>query len=233
MGTSWRAGIAGTILSVPIEPFATLAAAPEARIDLLALALAAEFREVDADAALARLDELGEEVAVVRAQLDGPDAGLVALREVLAVRHDFQGDRNTYDDPDNSMLDLVIERRRGLPIVLSVLYVAAAQRAGIALGGVGLPGHYVVRDLATVPPVVIDPFAGGTRLEVAPSANLAPWTAHETALRMLNNLVRAYLRRNDLARTIRAAEMRLALPSDATRTRVLRLEWLSLLARLN
>jgi regulator of sirC expression with transglutaminase-like and TPR domain len=218
---------------VPVAPFAALAADPEAPIDLLALALAAEFREVDADAALTRLDELGEEVAAARDELDGAGAGVAALREVLGVRHGFHGDRESYDNPSNSMLDLVLERRRGLPIVLSVLYVATARRAGIALGGVGLPGHYVVRDLATVPPVLIDPFAGGARMEVAPSTDVRPWGAHETAMRMLNNLVRAYLRRSDIAHAIRATEMRMALPSDAARTRALRREWLSLQSRLN
>ncbi|HEV7805298.1 MAG TPA: transglutaminase-like domain-containing protein [Solirubrobacteraceae bacterium] len=218
---------------MPIQSFAVLAADPDAPVDALALALAAEFRDVDADAALAHLDDLGEEVAAVRADLDGADAGIDALREVLGVRHSFHGDQARYDDPANSMLDIVLERRRGLPIVLSVLYVATARRAGIALSGVGLPGHYVVRDLTTVPPVLIDPFAGGTRLEVEPSANVRPWGAHETALRMLTNLVGSYRRRSDLGRAIRAAELRLTLPSDPARGRTLRMEWLSLQSQLN
>ncbi|MDX6681267.1 MAG: hypothetical protein QOG94_1306 [Solirubrobacteraceae bacterium] len=222
---------------VDIASFAALAADRDAPIDVLALAIAAEFRDdVDADAALSHLDELGEEVAAVRADLDGSDAGIQALREVLGVRHDFHGDEGDpahYDDPANSMLDLVLERRRGLPIALSVLYVATARRAGIALGGVGLPGHYVVRDLAAVPPVLIDPFAGGVRLEVEPSTNVRPWGAHETALRMLTNLVGSYRRRSDLGRAIRAAELRLTLPSDRARSRALRMEWLSLQSQLN
>jgi regulator of sirC expression with transglutaminase-like and TPR domain len=223
----------GQDMRVSIEPFAAIAGDPGAPIDALALALAAEFRQVDADAALFRLDKLGEEVAVARARLDGPDAGTDALREVLGVRHGFRGDRQDYDDPGNSMLDLVLERRRGLPIVLSAIYVATAQRAGIALTGVGLPGHYVVRDLATIPPVLIDPFAGGTRLHVEPSTDVQPWSAQQTALRMLNNLIRSYARRGDLGRQIRAAELRLTLPSSPPRTRALRLEWLTLQARLN
>jgi regulator of sirC expression with transglutaminase-like and TPR domain len=223
----------GQDVRVPIEPFAVLATDPDAPVDALALAIAAEFRDVDADAALAQLDDLGEEVAAVRADLDGSDAAVDALREVLGVRHGFHGDQVHYDEPANSMLDIVLERHRGLPIVLSVLYVATARRAGIALSGVGLPGHYVVRDLATVPPVLIDPFAGGTRLEVEPSANVRPWGAHETALRMLTNLVSSYRRRSDLGRAIRAAELRLTLPSDQARGRVLRMEWLSLQSQLN
>jgi regulator of sirC expression with transglutaminase-like and TPR domain len=223
----------GHHVGVPLEDFATLAADPAAPIDALALSMAAEFRHVDAEAAYTQLDALGDEVAGIREQLDGPDAGIDALREVLGVRHGFRGDHLHYDDPGNSMLDLVLERRRGLPILLSVLYVATAQRAGIALSGVGLPGHYVVRDLGTTPPVLIDPFAGGTRLQVEPSTDIRPWSAHQTVLRMLNNLIGSYARRNDLAKQIHAAELRLALPSTPAQTRALRQEWLSMQARLN
>jgi len=220
-------------VGVPIEQFAVLAADPQAPIDALALAIAAGFRDIDAEGAFARLDVLGDEVAAVRDDDAGPDAGIDALREVLAVRHGFRGDRLQYDDPANSMLDVVLERRRGLPIVLSVLYVAVASRSGIAMSGVGLPGHYVVRDLAMTPPVLIDPFAGGRRMVVEPSTDIRPWSAHQTALRMLNNLIGSYARRSDLTQQIRAAELRLALPSTPARTRALRLEWLSMQARLN
>jgi regulator of sirC expression with transglutaminase-like and TPR domain len=98
-----------------IRSFSELAVDAQAHVDELALALAAELRDlVDADWALARLDELGEEVARV-----GGD-GLDALHEVLGCRYGFIGDRDEYDHPDNSMLDLVLERRTGLPIILSV-----------------------------------------------------------------------------------------------------------------
>ena len=150
-----------------IEPFTALATRPQPPIDELALALAAEFGEVDDAAVLARLDELGEEVAAAFAAGSGPTAGIDALREVLGVRHGFCGERERYDDPRNSMLDVVLERRRGLPILLSVLYVATARRAGIALEGVGLPGHYVAGDFGTSPPLLLDPFDGGSPVQAA------------------------------------------------------------------
>ena len=95
--------------------------------------------------------------------------------------------------------------------MLSVVYVETARRAGVALDGVGLSGHYVVGRSVLVrrrscwirsrrPPIVAP----------VPS-EVRPWAAHETALRMLNNLVDSYTRRNDLGRAIRAAEMRLEL----------------------
>ncbi len=218
---------------MPITAFIELAAEPEPPIDELALSLAAEFKEVDEDAVLARLDELGAEVADERAARSGPRAGIEALSEVLAVRHGFRGDSRGYDHPDNSMLNVVLERRRGLPILLSVLYLAAARRAAIPLCGVGLPGHYVVGDFASGPPVLVDPFAGGTPIEAREPRFVRPWSAHETVLRMLNNLVGSYSRRADLSRTIHAAELRLALPLEEPKVYALRTELGALRARLN
>jgi regulator of sirC expression with transglutaminase-like and TPR domain len=197
---------------VDLAPFAKLAARDAPPLDELALALAAEFREVDAQAALARLDELGEELRLA--------AGGNPLEQ--------------YDDPGNSMLDIVLERRAGLPILLSVVYVEVARRAGLALAGVGLPGHYVVGRFAPAPVALLDPFAGGAPLDTVPAAeHVRPWGAHETALRMLNNLVGSYTRRNDLGRAIRAAEMRLELPVSGQPAEALGAELRSLRARLN
>ncbi|HVF80149.1 MAG TPA: transglutaminase-like domain-containing protein [Solirubrobacteraceae bacterium] len=216
--------------------FDDLAADRAARLDTLALALAAEFRTVDEAAALARLDELAVEVAAAAAGSNELDA----LIEVLGRQHGFAGARDEYDHPDNSMLDLVLERGRGLPIALSVVYVETARRAGIALDGVGLPGHYVVGQFpgGGAAPTLLDPFAGGVRLDAssavtAASGSIRAWGAHETALRMLNNLVGSYTRRNDLGRAIRAAELRLELPLERDRAGTLAAELRGLRARLN
>jgi hypothetical protein len=210
-------------------PFSELAARHDARIEDLALALAAELRPVDREAALARLDALAEHVIAALPAEPDPEDELAALVAVLAGRHEFTGDTESYDDPVNSMLDRVLERRRGLPITLSVLYVAVGHRAGIALAGFGLPGHYVCGHVGTDPPLLLDPFGGGVR--VPAPAGAAPWPPHATALRMLNNLVGSYERRGDVGRAIRAAELRLALPvGDRT---ALETEARSLRARLN
>ena len=210
-------------------PFPALAARPDARVEDLALALAAEFGTVDREAALARLDALAEQVIAALPAGADPEDELATLVAVLAVRHEFTGDTESYDEPVNSMLDRVLERRRGLPITLSVLYVAVAHRAGIALAGFGLPGHFVCGHVGADPPLLVDPFGGGARLPTP--AGAAPWTPHATALRMLNNLVGAYERRGDVGRAIRAAELRLALPvGDRT---PLEVEARALRARLN
>ena len=208
-----------------------IAADPAARYDALALALAAQFREVDEDAALVRLDGLAREVRDAAASRDPLDA----LTEVLGRRHGFAGAQEEYDHPDNSMLDLVLERGRGLPIALSVVYVETAWRAGIVLDGVGLPGHYVVGRFRGPgrPPILLDPFAGGERIEAPASPHVRAWGPHETTLRMLNNLVGSYTRRNDLGRAIRAAELRLELPLERALAEALGTELRALRARLN
>ena len=216
-----------------LPSFADLAAVPDPPLD--ALALAAEFREVDAAAAFARLDELGAQLAErLAAAPPTPADEARACGVLLGGEEGFMGDAEDYDHPDNSMLDLVLERRLGLPILLSVLYVEVARRAGVALAGIGLPGHFVVGHVGAAPPILLDPFAGGALIEeTPPEALLRPWRSTEIAMRMLNNLVAAHRRRGDLGGAIRAARMRIALPgSDEERT-ALRAELRSLQAMLN
>ena len=212
-----------------------LAAAPDPPLDLVALALAAEFREVDADAALAELDRLGEELAAAAARAD-PSAQeqARACAELLGGVHGFAGDRERYDHPANSMLDAVLTRRRGLPILLSVVYVEVARRAGIPLVPVGLPGHFVVGHLGVAPALLLDPFAGGAAVEGEVDPGLVrAWRAPEIAMRMLNNLVGSYERRADLGRALRAAELRLLLPAEPPLRETLRAELRTMRARLN
>jgi regulator of sirC expression with transglutaminase-like and TPR domain len=131
------------------------------------------------------------------------------------------------------MLDLVLERRRGLPILLSTVYVEVARRAGIAIAGVGLPGHFLVGHFGQTPPCLLDPFSAGAPIEVEAEVDLRPSSPHETAVRMLNNLVGTYRRRGDLARAIRAGELRLELPLNDSEQAALEVELRSLRARLN
>jgi regulator of sirC expression with transglutaminase-like and TPR domain len=220
-----------------IVPFAEVARDPDVTLDVLALALADEFRNVDVNGAIARLDLLGATLSAAAEQTSGtPDAVLVACRQVLGGAGGFRGDQMQYDRPDNSMLDLVLTRRRGLPILLSVVYVEVARRAGIDLAGVGLPGHFIVGHFGADPPLLLDPFAGGVTVSTAAAgeALIRPWGAHEIAMRMLNNLVAAYDRRGDLTRALRAATMRLALPIGEPQLHdTLKAELRAIQARLN
>jgi Transglutaminase-like superfamily len=224
-----------TMPRMPERPFAELAAAPDPPLDELALALALEFRRVDVAAALAALDGLGAEIASAAARGERTAADEArACAQVLGRLHGFAGDRREYDNPANSMLDAVLARRRGLPILLSVVYAESARRAEIPLRGVGLPGHFVVGHFGVAPPLLLDPFEGGGPVETPVAGRLLrPWTAHEIALRMLNNLVGSYARRGDVGSAIHAAGLRLALPLGDPQRRQLEAELRALRASLN
>jgi regulator of sirC expression with transglutaminase-like and TPR domain len=218
-----------------MRPFLDLAAADDPPLDELALSIAAEFRSVDAGAVLGRLDALGVELTeALRECSPAPWVQASALADLLGGQYGFRGDRQEYDRPENSMLDAVLERRRGLPILLSVVYAEVARRAGVRVLGVGLPGHFVVGHFGTAPPLLIDPFAGGGSVEASPPAHmLRPWPPQEIAMRMLNNLVSSFERRGDLPSALRAAVMRQELPTLPAQDRQLEAELRGLRAKLN
>jgi hypothetical protein len=160
-----------------LPSFAELATAPEATMDVLALALAAEFRQVHAAGAIATLDALGEELSYAAGRTTkAPEDLALACAQLLGVAHRFAGERERYDHPENSMLDLLLSRRGGLPILLSVVYIEVARRAGIALAG--LPGHFVVGQFGTDPPLLLDPFAASRTVEADVAQELIrPWAS--------------------------------------------------------
>jgi hypothetical protein len=111
---------------VHVEPFRILATAPDPPLDELLLALAAEFRQVDAERALRRLDRLAERVDPLAI---GARAELAALVDVLECFDEMPGEGR---DPSELMLDLVLEQRQGAGLMLEVVRNEVARRAGIA-----------------------------------------------------------------------------------------------------
>ena len=91
----------------------------------------------------------------------GPHRSIAALNYVLFQKCAFRGNRDDYFDAKNSFLNEVIDRRIGIPITLSVLYMEVARRIGLPLLGVGFPGHFLVKYLDDREEIVIDPFNGG------------------------------------------------------------------------
>jgi regulator of sirC expression with transglutaminase-like and TPR domain len=198
---------------------------PEDKIELgrAALAIAVcEYPQLDFAHYLSRIDQLAVTAA---ARLSGhPNAyrAIAALNSVLFEEHGFRGNRENYFDPRNSFLNEVLERKTGIPITLSVLYMEVAQRIGLSLEGVGFPGHFLVRYLGDDEEVVLDPFnrgeirsresleemldkVYGREMPLDPSF-LRPITNKQILRRMLNNLRMIYLRENAFLKVLPVME---------------------------
>ena len=141
--------------------FADIMAGPDEEVDLAQAALliaCAEYPDLDIDLYLRRVESMADAVA---ARLEGgPLSAVRALNSVLFDREGFRGNVEDYYDPRNSFLNDVLDRRTGIPITLSTLYIEVGRRAGLPVEGIGLPGHFVVRIDGTI----VDPFHGGALL---------------------------------------------------------------------
>ena len=107
--------------------------------------------------------ELSRRDKIARLETDEPDIAQRAdmLREVMAGRYGYVGDEANYDDLKNADLAQVIDRRRGLPVALSILYIHAARSIGWMIDGLNFPGHFLVRLGIGGRAAILDPFAGG------------------------------------------------------------------------
>ena len=133
----------------------------EIMLDLAALALSELDHEgIDLDPYYALLEALGERLEMVGGAAESPAEQAEALAQVFAREFGFSGDAASYDAPLNADLIRVLDRRRGLPVSLSILYVAAARNMGWTAYALNTPGHVLVR-IGEEHPVLIDPFGGG------------------------------------------------------------------------
>ncbi|MFH9861789.1 tetratricopeptide repeat protein [Streptomyces sp. NPDC017202] len=187
--------------------------------------------EAGLDGAQVDLDSLAGQVPF---RPGGPLAWAVALRELLGERLGFGGSAADYERLESSLLHRVLERRRGLPILLSVVWIEVARRAGAPVYGVALPGHFVVGFGPPREQVLVDPFDGGrvltgrdaellvtgaTGAPLEPSM-LEPAETLDVVRRILDN-IRAWAalrpERSDVA--LWAVELALLLPSHPARLR--------------
>jgi regulator of sirC expression with transglutaminase-like and TPR domain len=134
-----------------------------------ALALAAAARpDLDLGPHQAHLAEIA--VAVAESRRDQPDTALgrcEALRVALAGKLGYRGDRDSYDDLQNADLACVIERRRGLPVALAILWIHGARSQGWDAAGLAFPSHFLIRIEAPDGRAIVDPFNGGAALDTA------------------------------------------------------------------
>lgn len=197
----------------------------------VALIAADEQRDRDPDQMLAELDRLAAGLRVP----EGASVfdGLARLNHYLFVEQGFAGDEQSYDDPRNSMLDHVLRLKRGLPILLSVVMIEVGRRVGVALDGIGFPGHFLVSPSDTSPRFFVDPFRGGqivredtlrarlARMVRQPVGGplwdqaVAPVGTAAILTRISNNLKGSFFRRGDLGGTLRSVDRLLLLdPRD-------------------
>ncbi len=179
-------------------------AGPEAEIDLARAALliaVLDNPEVRVEDSLATLDDLAGEIKAVL-PAEGTDAEkLAAFHRCLFDEQGFHGSRVNYFNASNSYLNETIDDREGLPITLSVVYMTLAQRVGLKVDGIGLPGHFVVRFVPVMgEPVMIDPFDRGRQQTLEETKQLVtesgwdasvsePQTAKQIVIRILRNLL--------------------------------------------
>ncbi len=124
------------------------------------------YPNIDVGTYTHRLDELADGIrSRVHPALDVEHACEI-LSDYLFNEQGFQGNRDDYYDPDNSFLNRVLDRRMGIPVTLSVLYLFLGRRLGLPFAGVGMPGHFVVKVEGADPPLFIDCFNGGVSLRV-------------------------------------------------------------------
>jgi len=232
-----------------IRNFGHAALSPDPDLAVAALMIArVEYPRLDAGPYLDELDAIGREAearvaSAPAARSDTPPrvdperfARVVALNEYLFEELRFVGNQDQYDDPRNSYLNAVLDRRTGIPISLALLYMEVARRAGLQVEGVNFPGHFLLRcparrGLQYSEDIIIDAFHAGAILSEDACCSLLRRHAGEEAVfdthllrhatkpqiiaRMLLNLKRLYVRMHSFPQARDVTELLLAVDPSA------------------
>jgi regulator of sirC expression with transglutaminase-like and TPR domain len=221
------------IADPPLREFAELTAKADGRIDLARAALAIarwEYAGLEAEPYLERLDALARGVDGRRRSTD-PVGRLHRLREYLFVEQGFAGNRKDFFDPRNSFLNDVLDRRQGIPITLSLVLIEVGKRLGLAVEGIGLPGHFVAGARFGDSQILLDPFnagalltpeaceelvgrAVGRKVALAPE-HFAAVTQRQLLTRMLSNLKAIYWNRKAWERVVGVIDRLLVLDAKS------------------
>ncbi|NET38927.1 MAG: tetratricopeptide repeat protein [Cyanothece sp. SIO1E1] len=207
---------------------------PEANIDLATAALylaQEEYPDLDPTTYLHTLDRMAMAVEARLPRERYPLKVIQTINQYLYEDLGFIGNRSDYYDPRNSFLNQVIERRTGIPITLSLVYLEIAQRINFPMAGVGMPGHFLIRPTLADMEVFVDPFNRGeilfaedcqerlsqlygSMIQFQPEL-LETISARHFLARMLNNLKLIYLSQEDMPKALAAIERILLLFPDA------------------
>ena len=217
------------------KAFAALVALPDDAIDLghASLLIAREeYPDLDVGRYLSRLDGMAGDIARRMKEGEGPRSRVAHLNRLLFEEMGFQGNREEYFDPRNSFLNDVLDRRVGIPISLSTVYLEVGRRIGCPLAGVAFPGHFLVRleGVQGSPDIFIDPFNRGQlltekdcrslilemykgQLEYRPEF-LRRARNREILERMINNLMGIYQQRRDFHMALKIQQLLLCIVPD-------------------
>jgi regulator of sirC expression with transglutaminase-like and TPR domain len=222
-------------MSDPGDALRAIGQLTDAEIDIgnAALQLArVDAPDADWRSAARHLSDLAHGAVTRAVAMDREDlpARAAALRDLLAGEFGYAGDLETYDDPANANLIRVIERRRGLPVALGVLWLHAARAAGWGSHGVDFPAHFLVALEGHKTQVVVDVFNGGKvmsarelrallkrvegeKAELRPGL-LQPMSTRRVLLRLQNNIMTRRLEAGDLRGGLRCTEDMLLIAPD-------------------
>jgi regulator of sirC expression with transglutaminase-like and TPR domain len=193
-----------------------------------------EYPDLDVAACVRRIDDMAATLRKrMRADIARADT-LALLNHFLFEESGYAGNADDYYDPRNSYLNDVIERKLGIPITLSVLYIEVGRRVGLPLTGVSFPGHFLVKCALRNGAAILDPYARGATLgikdlqqrlralsggvDVAPEAVMRMLTAaepREILARMIRNLRAIHIERGDRDRALTLANRVIDLYPDA------------------
>jgi regulator of sirC expression with transglutaminase-like and TPR domain len=204
----------------------------DASIDLATAALAiarTEYPALDSPYYLSRLDGLAKRVRSRMRSSPTARENIALLNRVLFDEEGLRGNRENYYDPRNSFLNDVLDRKLGIPITLSLVYMDVARRVGFPLCGTGMPGHFLVKRCDPMSgEIIVDPFNRGLivstaecqkRLNEIYSGEIAmrpeflyAVTHREILTRILNNLRQVYFTQRNLHKGLRILDLLLAIP---------------------
>jgi len=214
--------------------FAEMVSRPEPAIDLAEAAFLIakeEYPDLDIPHYLSRLDAMAADVRGRSKGGEHPLRLLTDLGDYLFREQGFQGNIENYYDPRNSFLNEVLDRRTGIPITLSTIYMEVGRRLGVRLHGVGMPGHFLVKYVGPDQEIIVDPFHGGAIVSPADCQRildrihggrvafeprfLNPIGTRQILTRMLSNLKAIHFNQRAYARALSVVERLLMLDPRA------------------
>ncbi len=219
------------------ERFRQIVSGPDAEINLAEAALliaSEEYRDLDIAAYLARLDAMGATLKRrLRADISPADT-IVALNRFLFDEHGFSGNAADYYDPRHSILNEVLDRKRGIPLTLALVYIEIGRRIGLPVQGISFPAHFLVKCQLRDGTVVLDPYAKGISLSleeikqrlkslrngVEPPRSvvagmLATASNKDILVRMLRNLKAIYSHHKEWLKALAATDRIISVMPDA------------------